>query len=257
MQHTHAKSSRAERVRAGFTLIELLVVIAIIAILAAILFPVFARARENARRASCQSNLKQIGIGILQYTQDYDESFPISSTQVITNTPGVTVGWADGIQPYVKSIQVFQCPSEPFPSNADPTAAGYTDYYINKNAADGGQKVAAAQNPTLTIMLGDGGSLNGSAILDNSTARYRTNGCNGAGSNSNGLNILLPVCDAPGRAKNLAGGGIRHLEGCNFAFLDGHVKWFRNGDAQTPMKVWNGQATFAQSGDDPTFHLRD
>src|SRR5687768_5924591 len=62
----------------GFTLIELLVVIAIIAILAAILFPVFARARENARRSSCQSNLKQIGLGFAQYTQDYDEKMPIT-----------------------------------------------------------------------------------------------------------------------------------------------------------------------------------
>src|SRR5687767_6194063 len=63
--------------KSGFTLIELLVVIAIIAILAAILFPVFARARENARRASCQSNLKQVGLGFVQYTQDYDERYPM------------------------------------------------------------------------------------------------------------------------------------------------------------------------------------
>lgn len=93
----------------AFTLIELLVVIAIIAILAAILFPVFARARENARRSSCQSNLKQIGLGIMQYTQDFDELLP----QRYYNIPGGYRSWRNQIQPYVKSVQLFQCPSNP------------------------------------------------------------------------------------------------------------------------------------------------
>src|ERR1044071_7410166 len=116
--------------KSAFTLIELLIVIAIIALLAAILFPVFARARENARRASCQSNLKQLALGITQYTQDYDESFPISTTNTATYVAGgPTIGWADGIYPYVKSLQVYQCPSEPFAPNASPSNAGYTDYY--------------------------------------------------------------------------------------------------------------------------------
>lgn len=92
--------------RKGFTLIELLVVIAIIAILAAILFPVFARARENARRSSCQSNLKQIGLAIFQYSQDYDEKLPFA------RTPGPNYNsWAGNAQPYIKSNQVFACPS--------------------------------------------------------------------------------------------------------------------------------------------------
>ena len=97
----------------GFTLIELLVVIAIIAILAAILFPAFARARENARRASCQSNLKQIGLGIMQYTQDYDEKFPSSGMGY--NNPGtdsVEATWDTVIQPYIKSAQLIVCPSD-------------------------------------------------------------------------------------------------------------------------------------------------
>ena len=85
----------------GFTLIELLVVIAIIAILAAILFPVFARARENARRSSCQSNLRQITLGIKQYVQDYDEKFP--PVQPNSNA----YGWADTLQPYIRNEQVF------------------------------------------------------------------------------------------------------------------------------------------------------
>src|SRR5262245_61739534 len=102
----------------GFTLIELLVVIAIIAILAAILFPVFARARENARRASCQSNLKQIALGMHQYTQDYDERFPGNHVGDGSGCPGgngldcspPTAGWGAVIQPYIKSWQILQCP---------------------------------------------------------------------------------------------------------------------------------------------------
>jgi prepilin-type N-terminal cleavage/methylation domain-containing protein len=92
----------------GFTLIELLVVIGIIAILASILFPVFARARENARRASCQSNLKQIGLGIMQYTQDYDERFPNAGSAY--DLPGpVDATWDLVIQPYVKSTSPGSC----------------------------------------------------------------------------------------------------------------------------------------------------
>lgn len=100
------QSSCTRKNSSAFTLIELLVVIAIIAILAAILFPVFARARENARRASCQSNLKQIGLGILQYTQDYDETM----VPIEVGASGAEA-WQMLVQPYVKSEQIFACPS--------------------------------------------------------------------------------------------------------------------------------------------------
>ena len=98
--------------RRGFTLIELLVVIAIIAILASILFPVFGRARENARRSSCQSNLKQIGLGALQYMQDYDEKIFSSFYGTMGDSNQTNYKWMDAIFPYVKSEQIFTCPSD-------------------------------------------------------------------------------------------------------------------------------------------------
>src|SRR5579871_5464664 len=93
-------------VRRGFTLIELLVVIAIIAILAAILFPVFAQAREKARQTSCLSNTKQMSLAVLQYIQDYDENYPMGVQNDWNNS------WPVLVQPYVKSIQVFRCPDD-------------------------------------------------------------------------------------------------------------------------------------------------
>ncbi len=110
--------------RRGFTLIELLVVIAIIAILAAILFPVFAQARDKARATQCLSNDKQIGLGLMQYAQDYDETFPASR---FTTTPNDTGGrhspWTVSIYPYVKNAPVFTCPSDS--TAADATANGW------------------------------------------------------------------------------------------------------------------------------------
>lgn len=113
MKHHHTP-------RKAFTLIELLVVIAIISILAAILFPVFARARESARRASCLSNMKQMGIGITMYTQDYDDHMPAAAFQnedgirefiYPSGSASVNATWYFVIQPYVKNYQIFNCPS--------------------------------------------------------------------------------------------------------------------------------------------------
>ena len=103
--------------KVGFTLIELLIVITIIALLAAILFPVFSRARESARRSACSSNFRQISLAFMQYTQDYDERLPLFSLSGLGNAGfqgyggGNGARWADSIFPYVKSTQVFDCPS--------------------------------------------------------------------------------------------------------------------------------------------------
>lgn len=146
----------------GFTLIELLVVIAIIAILAAILFPVFARAREAARQSSCLSNTKQLSLAAMQYCQDYDEMLPRSY-----DAGAPAKGWFDVIQPYIKNSQVFYCPSD---SRAVKTAApgfgnisyGWNYYWLTLQGgavAYGapGVGLAAIGSPAETVMLADSG----------------------------------------------------------------------------------------------------
>ena len=249
------------KIRSAFTLIELLVVIAIIAILAAILFPVFARARENARRSSCQSNLKQISLGIKQYIQDYDEKFPglVVAGASSTNPP---YGWVDACDPYLKSIQIFQCPSEPTGyANTSKGNNNYSDYYMNAALGDttptgtnptydqGGISEASLAASSLTIMLGDGDDRGN---LNKSTARFRCNGSSSEGTSSATL---------PSRASSegLATTGYisdRHLEGSNFAFADGHVKWYKIvGGTSGPVKgrIWNSATSFNTSQQAPTF----
>ena len=109
----------------AFTLIELLVVIAIICLLAAILFPVFGRARENARKTSCMSNMKQLALGFIQYSQDFDERMPLGSQPFATNYR-MGIGWGGQIYPYVKSSQIYKCPSDSFvPTSAARVTVSY------------------------------------------------------------------------------------------------------------------------------------
>jgi prepilin-type N-terminal cleavage/methylation domain-containing protein/prepilin-type processing-associated H-X9-DG protein len=148
----------------GFTLIELLVVIAIIAILAAILFPVFQKVRENARRTACLSNMKQIGLGILQYVQDNDEYFPIGAPGALTAASTATLqaqgpapgaGWVGSINPYIKSIDIFKCPDDPTASQ--PGKNGQTlypvSYAFNKFAA--GETIGQSVAPASTVLVSE------------------------------------------------------------------------------------------------------
>ena len=146
--------------RRGFTLIELLVVIAIIAILAAILFPVFAKAREKARQTSCLSNLKQIELADLQYAQDYDEALAPNWTNVATGTPGALCP-GDGayrlirnqeIYPYMKNTQVFLCPSATAPCVC---CSSYPRNYMATDKTSG-VKLGTFGSPAQTMVWGEG-----------------------------------------------------------------------------------------------------
>jgi prepilin-type N-terminal cleavage/methylation domain-containing protein/prepilin-type processing-associated H-X9-DG protein len=139
----------------GFTLIELLVVIAIIAILAAILFPVFARARENARKASCQSNMKQLGLGFMQYTQDYDERYMVAHMGYQT-PQGISATWDVLLQPYIKSLQVTQCPSDSASNRVDSPLYGanaYRTYSMPANFDQEWRTLSSIPRPAETLLL--------------------------------------------------------------------------------------------------------
>lgn len=242
--------------KSAFTLIELLVVIAIIAILAAILFPVFARARENARRSSCQSNMKQIALGIIQYTQDYDEKFPGQDTG-LTVTP---VGWADVVQPYIKSLQLYQCPSGPDNSTSNPNEAGYVDYLINAKLGydasggtatayrNGGINIASVQFPTLTLLNVDAGS------TSFSTARYRSDGGGLAGNSTSQAGS--PSASGTNGLVDSGAVNPKHLDGTVMSFVDGHVKWYKTDTGTVKGRIYMGGTPYTTSGESPTFRAQ-
>ncbi len=238
---------RFARSRKGFTLIELLVVIAIIAILAAILFPVFARARENARRTSCQSNLKQIGLGWMQYAQDYDELIVNYSSNGASG--GNAVSWTAVLQPYLKSRQIFTCPSN------SSNSVGYT---MNAELARGAgntsptRSLAAIPDVVATPVFIDAVGINypaPAAFPDaNQSLAFFVDF-------NNGVSYPRQMTDPANSLANWNDGGTapagnvaakRHLDTAVYAFADGHVKSMK-APAATPANIlvrngmdWNG-----------------
>lgn len=191
--------------KSGFTLIELLVVITIIAILAAILFPVFSRAREKARAASCASNLKQIGLAAKMYLEDYDQV----NVPAVVSTPGGTLSWAVLLKPYHKNLQLFTCPSK-------------ARWVIANNAHSGGYVLAAVIKPTVGVTTPSTGWHDADYDDPSKTvfaldAPYYATGQ--AGTNSGP--VYVSNVD-PTDVDNL-----RHFDGINILWYDGHVKWMR------------------------------
>jgi prepilin-type N-terminal cleavage/methylation domain-containing protein/prepilin-type processing-associated H-X9-DG protein len=211
------------RSKRAFTLIELLVVIAIVAILAAILFPVFARARENARRSSCMSNMKQIGLGMMQYLQDYDERFPSQNSDGPQNYADLTIAdsgstknWIRSIYPYVKSWQLFLCSSATPFDRAPPSTANEPNGDSNTNYRASG---VIMQNPGVPVtILGRTSEI---VVITEGPESYNT---------AFRRPIMNGSIDSRGLYTRFTQWNVTtlhttHFEGGNLVFADGHVKW--------------------------------
>jgi prepilin-type N-terminal cleavage/methylation domain-containing protein/prepilin-type processing-associated H-X9-DG protein len=215
-------SRRMPESKKGFTLIELLVVIAIIAILAAILFPVFARARENARRSSCQSNLKQNSLGFMQYVHDYDERFPCRYVPLATN-----FGWAEAIQPYTKSVQILQCPSEEYKQDVVTSGSTtYSDYVYNRQIGDTYTLDGGCGSINGAIAYPFGAHLAQFTTISATVLLAESPGSSVYGRSTSGVDSYRWVTDFQVPTSTYFAAIRRHFDGANYAFADGHVKWY-------------------------------
>lgn len=270
-QDNSARLSPIRR-QGAFTLIELLVVIAIIAILAAILFPVFAQAREKARQASCLSNNKQIGLAIMMYAQDYDEMLPLGSFILPGMTAAVT--WQDLVEPYVKvgagananptapanrkDVAIWVCPSlggansGGYPMAADDPAPGpFNPAFFSRGLSyiNNGNYMPTMHRLNLARGWFPGNvsalaSMDAPASIILVTEGWGYIG-NTAGddwfSNCNGLEAGYPDLGGGriiGRADNYCVGRYRHSGGSIYAMADGHAKWFK-----APISSWRARST--------------
>lgn len=200
----------------AFTIWQFLFLIAVLVIIAAIVFPVAVRHPESHGN-SCQSNLKNIGLAFQQYLQDNNEKFP-----VVTSS-GAAFGWAGALQPYIKSPQVFQCSSETNSQSSGPRVSGYTDYWMNSRLS--GQPQGILASSSLTFVSGDGND-----GKDVTNARYAIR--------------AIPEAWKVNKTSPLD----RHLEGANYGFADGHVKWFQDikiAQMNPDASAVTGQVTFA------------
>lgn len=208
------------RLRAGFTLIELLVVIAIIAILAAILFPVFAQARDKARQAACLSNAKQISLGFLQYAQDYDELFAISASGTAFYVT----------QPYIKSYDVWRCPSYTGGYNLNaawlPKIRIYTGWETNSDSIGGfnaspPKSLAQMAEPAGLVLLTENDCFPpyDDASTTAQTAQLGFTACRDSRQALFNPRWKQTPMDTNGRL------GTHHANGLNIIWGDGHAKW--------------------------------
>jgi prepilin-type N-terminal cleavage/methylation domain-containing protein/prepilin-type processing-associated H-X9-DG protein len=238
--------------RRAFTLVELLVVVGVLAIVAAILFPIFARSRDGHRPNGCQNNLKQIALGFKQYLNDNNERYPLVLVTSSSKNGAPPYGWADALQPYIRNTQVYQCPSDTYEGNDDPTQTGYTDYWYNANfvrrfVTKKGTIIWTGANESMlgsvaqTILAGEGGNTDGKPTGD---ARYNICGDGTSLTKSNQACATSPVGYATFPSAQI------HLDGANFAYADGHVKWLRgNNPTQSAGVLSNGMTQKTISAD--------